>query len=33
MASLLGWDDPRLQSELANYEREVMRSRAWRTET
>jgi glycerol-3-phosphate dehydrogenase len=32
MASLLGWDDARLQAELGDYEREVMLSRRWRTE-
>lgn len=30
MAGLLGWDDARLASELADYEREVARSRRWR---
>ncbi|MEQ1504317.1 MAG: glycerol-3-phosphate dehydrogenase [Myxococcota bacterium] len=32
MASLLGWDDARLADELAGYEREVARSRRWRSE-
>ncbi|MEZ4234725.1 MAG: glycerol-3-phosphate dehydrogenase/oxidase [Myxococcota bacterium] len=30
MASLLGWDEARLQEELGAYEREVARSRRWR---